>query len=224
MLEHDLAGAQALDTGQLDIIAGQLVHHVAAGPQGIACNGSQRKADDGQHAGRAHIPGGVQRGEAQVLGAEDQHQRIGHQGGHRVDENRVSRADPVQQLILERGLDNAHQHADHQRDAGGDEAQAHGDAELFTDDLDHGGTVLDAAGSAEVQVQQVVVEVDELGADRVGQTSSFQCRVLLLLGKLHELFLSEVIVRGQAAHQQEDNGCDQKNRNKRLRQPLNRVF
>ena len=71
--------------------------------------------------------------------------------------------------------------------------------------LTTGGTVLDAAGSAEVQVQQVVVEVDELGADRVGQTSSFQCRVLLLLGKLHELFLSEVIVRGQAAHQQEDN-------------------
>ena len=47
MLKHDLAGAQALDTGQLDIVAGQLIHHVAAGPQGIACNGCQRKAGTG---------------------------------------------------------------------------------------------------------------------------------------------------------------------------------
>ena len=65
--------------------------------------------------------------------------------------------------------------------------------------------------------------VDRTAYDKIMQAGGY-VSVLLLLGKLHELFLSEVIVRGQAAHQQEDNGCDQKNRNKRLRQPLNRVF
>ena len=204
-----MPGSEALDAGQLDIVAGQLIHHVAAGPQGIACDGSQRQADDGQHAGRADVAGRVQRGEAQILGAEHQHQRIGDQRGHRVDENGVGSADPVKDLVLEGGLQDAQQDAHHQRDAGRDQAEAHGDAELLADDLHDGGTVLDAAGSAEVQMEQVVVEVQQLGADGVGQTGGFQCSVFLLFGKLHELFFREVVVRRQAAHQQKDDGCDQ---------------
>ena len=209
MLEHDLAGAQALDTGQLDIIAGQLVHHVAAGPQSVACDRRQRQADDGQHAGRADITGGVQRGETQVFGAEDQHQRIGDQRRHSVDENGVGRADPVKDLVLEGGLQDAQHDAHQQRDAGGDQAEAHGDAEFLADDLHDGSAILDAAGSAEVQMEQVIVEVQQLGADGVGQTGGFQCSVFLLFGKLHELFFREVVVRRQAAHQQKDDGYDQ---------------
>ena len=224
MLKHDLAGAQALDTGQLDIVAGQLIHHVAAGPQGIACNGCQRKAGDGQHAGSTHIAGGIQRGESQVLGTKDQHQRIRHQRRDRVDEHGVGRADPVEYLVLECRLQDAHQHTDHQRDGGCREAQTHRDTKLFTNDLDHRGTVLDAAGSAEIQMQQVVIELDQLGGDGIGQASCFQSGGLLLIGKLHELFLSEVVVRRQAAHHQENCCCDQKDCDKRLEQPLNRVF
>lgn len=104
------------------------------------------------------------------------------------------------------------------------EAQTHGDTKLFTNDLDHRGTVLDAAGSAEIQMQQAVVELDQLGGDGIGQASCFQSGGLLLIGKLHELFLSEVVVRRQAAHHQENCCCDQKDCDKRLEQPLNRVF
>ena len=58
-------------------------------------------------------------------------------------------------------------------------------------------------------MEQVIVEVQQLGADGVGQTGGFQCGVFLLFGKLHELFFREVVVRRQAAHQQKDDGCDQ---------------
>ena len=48
MVQHGLARADALGTGQTDVILVQLVYHIAAHPHGVGGNAAQRHGDHRQ--------------------------------------------------------------------------------------------------------------------------------------------------------------------------------
>ena len=165
MAEHDLAVAQALDLGQLDIIPGQLVHHIPPHPQRITCGGRQGQADDRQHAGRPHIAGGVQGREPEHRRAYDQHQRVHDQRRHCIDHHGISGTQPVRQLALEGSLHNADDDAADPRDAERDRAQAQRDTHPVADDPGNSHTVLNSPRGTKVQVEQLPIKTDQLFAD-----------------------------------------------------------
>ena len=88
---------------------------------------------------------------AEKIGTPQERKELGNQRRHRVNEHRVSDADGVHQTILEARLNDAEEHAQHQRDRQRDQAQLHGHAELVADDLQHGLALLDAAGFAQIE-------------------------------------------------------------------------
>ena len=73
-------------------------------------------------------------------------------------------------------------------------------------------------------MEELPIIANKLCTRGVQQARSLQLRVLLLFGKLHELILSEVVIRRQKAQQQEYERNSKENRNKRLSQPLQGIF
>ena len=73
-------------------------------------------------------------------------------------------------------------------------------------------------------MEELPIIANKLCTRGVQQARSLQLRILLLRGKLHELILSEVVIRGQKAQQQEHDGNCEQNGYKRLCQPLQGIF
>ena len=130
----------------------------------------------------------------------------------------------IHQTVLLPGLQHSQDHAHGQRDGHGDQSQPHGDGELAGHDAPHRNTSLNPPRLTEVQTNETPIEPEQLCGYRVQQARGLQHVVLCLLVVLHLLLLSEVVIRGEHAHEHKDDGDNDENRQKGLQQPLDRVL
>ena len=109
----------------------------------------------------------------------------------------------VRNSVFKTCLKNTQWNTDYNRNCNRDQAQLHGDSKLVTNYLGNCYTVLDTSGFAEIQVDNVVVEVHQLLWDWVKKARCKQLLLLLLLGEFHQLFFCEIVVGRKQSQKQE---------------------
>ena len=112
----------------------------------------------------------------------------------------------VRNSVFKTCLKNTQWNTDYNRNCNRDQAQLHGDSKLVTNYLGNCYTVLDTSGFAEIQVDNVVVEVHQLLWDWVKKARCKQLLLLLLLSEFHQLFFCEIVVGRKHSQQQEYDG------------------
>ena len=181
MLQRDLILAHALGACQADVVLVALVHHVAAEPHGVERNVAQAHGTDRQHP--VFPVGGVkQQAHAQCRGAIHLDVQVVHGAGHCLDEHDDGGAD----LIRPAGFKTPHEHAHGDAD---DKAQQHGvythlhrDGQLLGQDAGDGSVDLINMAHAQVAMQGIFPETDDLHRERVQQAHGLQAGLDLHLG------------------------------------------
>ena len=207
MAYHDLLGFHTFNTCQLDVVFVQLVDHITSGPQCVPCDGTHRQTYDWQDARWTRVSGRVHRRQTQHTRTENQYQRVGYQRWYRVYKDGVNRTDVVRHLIFVSSLDNTDQYTHYHGNTNRDNTHSHRDLELVTDYFNNRYTVLNTSGFAEVQTDNVAVEIHQLFWNRVQKSSCQQLFLLLLFCKFHQLFFCEIVV-GRKQSQQQEYDCN----------------
>ena len=109
----------------------------------------------------------------------------------------------VRKSVFKTCLKNTQWNTDYNRNCNRDQTKLHRDGKLVTNYLGNCYTVLDTSGFAEIQVDNVVVEVHQLLWDWVKKARCKQLLLLLLLSEFHQLFFCEIVVGRKHSQKQE---------------------
>ena len=206
MPAHDFVVGHALGARELDVIAVELIDHVAADPHRVVGRRAERHADERQDVAQ-RLFGVEEHRQGRRCRHRDLDEQIVDDRRHGVDEDDVARAELVPEAVLFSGHEHAQRAAQHQRDADGAQAEAHGIRHLLAEDLGHRGLGLQRHGAAEVEMNQIVIEVEQLLIPRVEQAHVFENLLFVFL--VHRVrAAAEVSLHRHQAHQQEHDRND----------------